>query len=334
MNGNFAFEEPTINCKSCGLNRTTRIKGILNNSQVYLSHPIYGIAMVTCPRCELHSIEFVHPKVVSRYFDSSKTYYTPEALIALHNYQTELCQSQTQYFVNTLRKPVERILIIGSGRSLYIQPYKHLSEKLYLIEFVPAFRDWAKTQDGVNVLEEEDLLDDNLVGKFDVIILTNVLQRVVFVKTFLSRCSRLLNLGGRLVVEVPITSLDDVRKGCFGSEELNFFNEESLKSLVINQDSFKVANMVLDSTLRDDPSTVKPNRHKINLRPSLKVILNNENPNREQLILDYNKEELKSYMKSLSCGCFIVSNDLSFWSDDQNIKERELKLSNGNSIGH
>jgi len=331
----FVFQQTRSKCQACGSTMTARIDNP-ETKGCYMSHPTYGISLVSCLSCKMRSVEFVHPKVVSQYFESSVKNYSSESLVALHKYQTELCQRQAEYFVKALEIKREKLLIVGAGRSLYSQFYNRVCQQLFLIELIPAFRDWATTQPDILLLYEKDLQRESLFDTFDTIILTNVLQRTAFPKALLARCSRLLRTGGELAFDVPITSLESLEKGQFGGEEINFFSEESVNSLILNQGSFEIKSIFHDSVLRNDPSTVFPYEQVKNPRGSTKVILTNERPTRERIILDYEREQLEYYLKSLSFGVFVVANNIGSWagSSDTETPAPKHDLDPQNFFGH
>ena len=330
----FVFQQTRAKCQVCGSSATARIDKPSEKPGIYMSHPTYGISLISCLVCKMHSVEFVHPKVISKYFARSQKNYTPETLISLHNFQSDLCQRQTEYFVKSLKTTKGNLLVFGAGRSLYIQPYKRLCEQVFLIELIPAFRDWACTQSDILVLDGENTEDAGFFHTFDTIILTNVLQRIAFPKAFLSRCSRLLKAGGEIAIEVPVTSLESIAQGNFGYEEINFFAEDSFRALITHQGSFEIKNIVFDPTPRSDPSSVFPDKQSKHLRGTMKAVLINQRPIKEEIILDYEREQLEHYLKSLSFGVFVVSNRIGSWADDEDteVPSQELKLEN--YLGH
>ena len=290
--------ETDISCTVCESNKTLRVTSsgkffVIN----YLAHPGYGICLSFCENCQFISTEFVHPNVITYNFESSQHAHTPELIRELHRNQSELCQRQSSRFLKEVPKKNNRILHFSAGRSLYTDIFSQRCTQLYIIDLVPSFRIWAESQSELNVIEEKDIQNDTYIDAFDVIILPNVVNRLSSIKSTLLDCSRILKQDGILIFETPLTTLEEVKAGHFGHEEINFFSENSLKQLLSKQKNFLLRSFELNMTPEKDPSTINIQTQTKNERISARLVMINKNPNLGSQTLHYNQGNLESIME-------------------------------------
>lgn len=311
-----------ISCHICQSNETLRLVSPDDFFQVnYLSHPGYGICLSVCNKCHFIYTEFVHPNVISNNFESSKVGHTTELIKEFNTYQNELCQKQNEWLLNKIPLKNDRILYFSAGRSLYAEEFSNHCDQLFVIDLIPSFRIWAESRTELNAIEEKSINEASYIGTFDVIILPNVVNRLSFIKSRFLNFSRILKPGGILIFETPLTTLEEVRAGHFGHEEINFFSERSLNRVISEQSNYRLKNFELNTALENDPSTIQIQSQIKNERISARLILTNEKPNLKYQNLHYNKNDIDSIMQSLSLASLMRAINLGDWLGFDTIRD-------------
>lgn len=153
-------------------------------------------------------------------------------------------KNRANYIIDYIRTyhtivPVKKyeILDVGSGEGLVGY---HISKNLNCnvtgvtlhpekFEFIPTYN-----VDLENILNQENILSDM---KFDIIIMSHVLEHFFEPQKVLSYLSTLLKRGGIIYIEVPSFYKAEVRsKKVFVPEHISFFTKISLKNLIISSD--------------------------------------------------------------------------------------------------
>jgi len=298
----------------------------VNNNEIdrgqikYVAHSGFGTAIMGCRNCRFISAEFIHPKTLQFFYTTSSQLHSSALTDPFCSPHQDICRQQTEFFCDNLPKHNNRILFFGAGRSSLAQPYHGICDELFICDLVPNFDQYEETNISATVVDEAFLKDESLVGTFDTIILSNVVQRLPFPKSILSLCSRLLKSDGLLAFEVPITPQENVQAGLFGSEEINFFSVESLKALIIIQGSFDVEVINADERPKADPSSVGMDGTNNHQRVFAQIILSNKRPLREIPPTEIDSDDIGSLMSKLSFGCFLHKNSLMSWSDGQDVR--------------
>ena len=307
--------ESGISCQLCKSKMTVRVfsSGKFLNFN-YLSHPGYGICLNVCKDCEFVFAEFVDPHVVKTNFEASRNTHESKSVRKLHEFQNQICLSQSEKFLKNLPAKNERILYYSAARSLYAPIFSKICNDLYVVDLIPSFRDWVKTQGGLTLLSSEEINEDRFFGFFDVIILPNIMNRLPFPNSLFNQFSRLLKRDGYLLFEVPITSFEKIREGNFGPEELSFFNENSINQLISEQKRFfHVEKVQVNSQLKNDPSTIRIENQVEIPRPSGFSILKNERPNLDPCFFEYNEIDTDKIIRGLSLASMIRAINVGGW---------------------
>jgi len=289
----------------------------------YVAHAGYGIELIGCRNCEFISVEFLHPKTLDLFYSTANQTMDTEALFLRH---TDSCRRQTKVFEANLPKKCRRMLFYGAARSLHVDHYADMAEEIFVCDLVPAFREFAGISKHAKILNETDLNQERFAGTFDLVVLSNVLQRLPFPRSRLSLCSRLLKPGGHLAFEVPMTMAEDVGAGKFAPDEINFFSENTLTALVRTQGSFGVKFLNVDDVARATPSATVVEQPQSNSRKAAQAILVNERPIRTLPPSDIDPGDLGSIMGKLSFACFVAGMSQMTWTDGRPLKPPNIVL--------
>jgi len=301
-----------LNCFACGSpNLVSLHENIFAGVNIrYVAHTGTGTQIVRCSTCGFMSVQFVHPRVAARLYLDRSNQPDPEKDSVRSMLHEENCISQLTSWKEHLPTHCQRVLFLGAGRT--IQARKHLSfaQEIFTCDLVPEINAAARTASGVMVLEPDGLKDPNLEETFDLVILSNALERLTFPRGQLSTCARLLKSRGTLMFEVPNMSYERVREGQYSPEELNYFTKASLYALIKNEGNFSVtafdsgeeATILKNATGfwgKDDSPLATENR------PVLRMVLNNERHQVDTTRPDIDPQDIGEHLLMLSFACMI-----------------------------
>lgn len=214
------------NCPICGSKKRNIIY-----IQKYTSH--FNHQIVSCYNCNFIFVGNVPSKKYYEEYYKNQSKYEGVRQNEIHENQTinELLDFAKQ---NVSKKA--NILEIGCSTGYLLSVLKKEGYKNLLgIEPAPKCRDIAKKEYDLNV-ETINLENFNSSEKYDLIILSAVLEHLVEIKDSIEKIKSLLNSDGYLYIGVPDTSnfyLNTIEPfGEFSTEHINFFTESSLYFLM------------------------------------------------------------------------------------------------------
>ncbi len=143
--------------------------------------------------------------------------------------------------INFMKKIIPkkgRILEIGSGHGFFLESMEKLGYNMTGIEISKEKRRFAKKISKSEILNVNLLTEDIELKKFDAIVLFHVLEHLPNPSKFLKKISSLLNLNGKIILEVP--NSDDkqlisnlaYREFYWQRAHLHYFNPKSLNSVI------------------------------------------------------------------------------------------------------
>lgn len=213
---------PCPNCASPSSQLSTKYKG---------NHKTFSnLSLAECSECRL---VFAEPpplaNELNQYYQdywkgevaivspSTKRYYLAQAISRIHYLKTLLD------FSGNLK-----LLDIGAGPGLFLQALKHEGIQVNYSAVEPDV-DQRKALTSNNSVSATYASIENIPSgdKFDLIILSHVLEHVTQPNQFIQSLTELLSAGGSLFIEVP--NQDYLYKNCF-EPHLLFFNVESLEN--------------------------------------------------------------------------------------------------------
>lgn len=107
--------------------------------------------------------------------------------------------SQYNYIKKTCGVIGETVLEIGAGDGVLLSLFKP-NHSLYATEYNSKYKEKAKKIHRINFIEEEF---NKINGKFDMIVMSHVLEHLLDFKGALTHANSLLNDGGYLFIELP-----------------------------------------------------------------------------------------------------------------------------------
>ena len=182
----------------------------------------YGFYYPTaiCQRCgNIQQSHYYDEKtLVEFYTNYYRKIYGNTAPTALYNSQKNNTGKKIYKIVSEIKRP-KNVLEIGCGAGGNLAVFSDAGSQVLGLDFDGEFLDIARANK-INVKRgSTELLDEN--DKFDLIILSHVLEHIVEPAEFLKEVVSFLNDGGLLYIEVP--SVDRVAEGGYDFDLLNYF---------------------------------------------------------------------------------------------------------------
>ena len=178
----------------------------------------YPTAM--CQRCgNIQQSHYYDEKtLVEFYTNYYRKIYGNVAPTVLYNLQKNSNGKKIYKIVSKIKSP-KNVLEIGCGAGGILELFRDAGSQVLGLDFDDDFLDIARSNN-INVKRgSTELLDEN--DKFDLIILSHVLEHIVEPAEFLKEVVRFLNDDGLLYIEVP--SVDGVVEGGYHFDLLNYF---------------------------------------------------------------------------------------------------------------
>jgi len=291
----------------------------------YAVHPGTGIQIVKCPQCGFMSVEFAHPGVVAQLYENQDLAPLSVDKSEHANLHRDNCQNQLNSWTKHLPEKSGRTLFWGAGRSEHADSYLALTNEMFTCDLVPENNELARQKSTMTVIDRHALRDPAYEETFDLIILSNVLERMPFPRSQLSLCARLLKSGGILALEVPSMNFDLVRTWEYGPEELNYFSAKSVETLVSLEGNFSLMALYEDN----EPAELKNatgywpgdnNASSSQSRAVLRAIMKNQRCQVNSPQPDILTEDLGLHLHMLSLTCLITGLSHHRYSNELNPK--------------
>jgi len=276
------------------------------------------------------SVELVHPEIASQLYQARSQFYQirPQENVPISASERTLlhrknCQTQFESWEKFLPAKCDRVLFWGAGRSENAVDYLTIAADVFACDLVLEKNDPASVDPKLIAIGPNNFNSPGLAGAFDLVVLSNVLERLTFPKSQLTMCARLLKPGGIVVLEVPEMTYATVRASEYGPEEINFFSAESLRAIVSTEGNFNI--LALNEA--EEPAALKnatgywsgadevvPSQK----RPVLRMVLQNCRNQIDSPQPDIEPQDMASYLLALSRACMMHQLTLARFSDNFN----------------
>jgi 2-polyprenyl-3-methyl-5-hydroxy-6-metoxy-1,4-benzoquinol methylase len=233
-----------INCPVCGGNKSKKLFSVLHNQSTVLELLQLNTAnkAVDIIVCEICSHRYMSPvinqELINRYYSvlNSEYYHNSKNNNQTHNHNFKEYQ-QYGKIIKSL-KNTGKVLEIGCGNGYLLKTLEALGYDCNGVEPSPMASNYAKNKLGLNV-ENKFLSESSFcTQKFDVIILMDVVEHIIYMQNFMKEITSILNDGGIIFIGTGnISSLNakiaGANWGYFLSwEHVSFFNKESMQYLL------------------------------------------------------------------------------------------------------
>jgi len=279
-------------CQCCGSDKIESVDGnYYSGDRIrYICHPGYGGQIVSCGDCGFMFVEYIHPRTVEVFYGLRGKNHDGGVGPGRRQIDSIVCRGQREIWGAEFPTALTRALFFSAGRAMHGHLYLKNVAEVHVCELFPSIRDEMDGQLQVAALGAGALAGSDLAGTYDLIILSNVFERLPFPRYWLSWCSNLLKSDGLLAIEMPKMDSRLVSERNFSDEEVNFFTPETLGRLISIEGSFGTAN----SQLGNRPDG----------RNTIRVLLTNERRKSEPPEYDVDAQELLTILGKLSFACF------------------------------
>lgn len=221
------FNHPDSPCLICESN-----KHLLHVSQVK-DIWLQNYPVVYCGYCKFYFLSKVpSTHEIELYYKNEYHKYSPIAYFFKKIFRNFRSSSQYYYLKKYLNLFNCSILEIGAGDGLLLSYFKD-KNKVEGIEFSKKFKEFSKKRYNID-LKDQDIF--KLSGKYDLIILSHVLEHLPNIDLVLKKIKGLLSSGGHLFIELPNSPLPENEDQLYlqkylNTAHLNNFTVESLAAL-------------------------------------------------------------------------------------------------------
>jgi len=286
----------------------------------HIVHSGIGAQIVKCNVCNFMSVEFVHPSVINIIYETPPLSFIPKDVSKQQELHKQNCQNQSLFVKRYMPEVKERALFLGVGRAENAQRYCEIFNEVFSSDLVPQHNKLAGGCSGLRVLPFANIQTPDLFETFNLIILSNIFERVAFPLNLIRLCANLLKQGGRLLLEVPKMSESDVFNSAYGREEINFFSSKSLEKLIEVDGNFKIIKTeesIEPIALRDATcfGLQSKNTDFSNKRSIVRLILENKRHILNTNLVDIEQQDILKHLSTLSFALFVSASGLSRFSE-------------------
>lgn len=189
--------------------------------------------VVCCDDCGMIYVnKYISDDLLANYYSAMSCYEYPESGFEFPESHKRMSQQQYQFLANH-RRAYGRILDVGCSLGYTLSLFKASGSAVLGIEPSPILKDVAMRQYGVEVRTEFLGAGSDIGGRFDLIILSHVVEHLKSPQSLLSTLGSALAEGGVVFVEVPtIEEFDERDLFQFSFEHINYFSHGSLANLM------------------------------------------------------------------------------------------------------
>jgi len=291
-----------MKCPVCGDKQNELV--ITSKGSSYLN--LFGVGVFECKICTFIFSDFIANEVLSLFYENMIRSSEPISISKLRDLTRANGQSQLTTIKPFLPEKLGRVLDFGGGFGEAARLYLPFSEKVYIVEKDPIAINCIKETPEIEILEEEDLLAEEYVGFFDLIIFSNVLEHVTSPKEQIQKFSRITANGGFLFVEVPYEAeLRKLDSRLSGQMHVGFYTLESFRTLIKGQGSFDILDIRRCGASIDKIIKAKNLLHDIESQNTedgyeIRALLKNTRPNQTVLENEFDSEESDGILENLS----------------------------------
>ena len=305
----------------------------------FVVHSGVGVPIVKCKVCGFMSAEFVHPRVINIIYETPPLAFVPKDMSKHRELHKENSRKQVAFLLPDLPKLKTRALFLGVGRSENSEQYCQIFDDVILSDLVPMHNKILNTRANLQAIPFSGLRNPILFQTFDLIILSNILERIVFPLSLLRLCANLLKEGGRLLLETPNISESDVYSSRYGREEINFFSSQSLGKLTEIEGNFNI----IKSEEFDEPAALRDATYfglqsraseSLEVRSVIRLVLENNRKILESNLVDIEQQDIPQYLEALSFASLISTLGLSRFTDIRSDETNSLKRNNNPTSDH
>jgi len=218
-------------CSICGNSQFNRIS--VNQT--------FGVDIVQCLECGFIQTEPVSVTSLSYYYSNYyRENWTEQTIISMREESQQQAAAQVTFLEEKLGSlTFDKILDYGAADGELLRALRPNCKSLFATELDPTFAKQLQDQIWIGFLYENELYDEGYQGKFDLIIISHVLEHLPDPGAILRLFATMLAPGGILLVDVP-HEIEMLAFGGHGSGHLYFFTVDHLCALINRDNLFEL----------------------------------------------------------------------------------------------
>lgn len=250
----------------------------------FVLHRLFGVRMRECPSCKFVYADFIHPQVFDIFYRNfCRGEMEGDRLTHYVEMADRGIESQMHFILPHLTGAVENALDYGGGIGAMAKKLLEIAGTVWVTELDPNANKFIEHGDRIRLLSDQDLDGDAHVGKFDLIILSNVLEHMPDPVRQLARFSRMCKKDGLFFIEIPNEEQFIRATGLFCQQHVCFFSPATIKRAVEVQNSFDLVEFNLsgprtEEIIENCELVHRPEAHETENGWVMRLLLRNARP--------------------------------------------------------
>jgi len=305
-----------MKCPICKDKRVTPVPppGRAKDSNAVVSHIAFGVPILQCNSCGFMFADFIHPQVIEflyRGFGRSGT--SEEKLQELRDMGEHFAEAQMRFMKPHLPENISCALDFGGGMGAMTDRLTTIADEVWISELDKPAIEKIDHSRGIKFVTNDGLADDSFAGKFDLVILSNVLEHMNNPLMQIARFSRLCKPGGLFFIEVPFEEKFVRGTGGHLMQHILFFSPYTLRRAIATQGSFDIvafnqSGPPVDEMIAERKLIHRPEADETEDGWVIRTLLRNARPVTELPTDSLDMEDLQSVAKALSLQSMTLVN--------------------------
>ncbi len=204
----------------------------------------FGVRVLTCAECGMVQSDPVSDRALALYYERHyRGALTQADVLALDAMLRPQAESQMAYLESRLgRRRFAAVLDYGAAGGSLLDLLCERADAVYATEENPVLRAHLAARPGRTLLGENELRQERFARRFDLIVLSHVLEHLPDPAEMLTLCAVLLRPDGHLLIDVP-AELDMLAHGFQAKGHLHYFTAETIRRLVERDGLFAILDL-------------------------------------------------------------------------------------------
>lgn len=267
---------------------------------------LFGVPIKRCRNCDFMFADFIHPEVINFYYRNFCRNNLGDAQKAeLRAMGERFTDAQLRFMAPHLPDAIPCALDYGGGMGAMTERLCTIADEVWTSELDEASIEGSIRDNGIRFASDAELDSEPFIGKFDLIILSNVLEHMRNPLKQIARFSRLCRPGGLFFIEVPFEDRFVAKMGNHMPQHILFFNPDTLKQAIASQGSFDIvafnqSGPPVDEMIAERRLIHRPEVDETENGWVIRVLLRNVRPSLELVPDSFEAKEIDEISKSLS----------------------------------
>lgn len=267
---------------------------------------LFGVPIKRCQNCNFMYADFIHPEVINFFYSNfCRSSLDDDAKAELRAMGELFTDAQLRFLAPHLPDSIPCALDYGGGVGAMTDRLRTIADEVWSSELDETSIENSIHETGVKFATDSELDGEAFIGKFDLIILSNVLEHMRNPLKQIARFSRLCRPGGLFFIEVPFEDRFVEKMGNHMPQHILFFNPDTLKQAITSQGSFDIVAFNQSGPPVDEMIAARKLIHRPEVDETengwvIRALLRNTRPNMELIPDSFDGQEINDISKALS----------------------------------